>query len=71
MAAFLDEIEAAFAGYGLEVTRAGRDLVPHAGDTDLILIDLFLGAQQAEDDVTRSITGLKTVLAQREDDLQR
>ncbi|UAB79233.1 hypothetical protein INR77_06015 [Erythrobacter sp. SCSIO 43205] len=67
MSRFLTEIEGVFAGYGLEVARAGRDFVPHSADADLILIDLFLGAQQADDDMSRSIAGLKEVLENRAD----
>ncbi len=65
MSAFLTDAERFFADYGLQITRAGRDFNQAAHGADLIVIDLFLGAQQQDDDMSTSIAGLKEVLERR------
>ena len=65
MASFLVDAEALFTDYGLAVERAGRNFVGLASDADLILIDLYLGAQHERDDLEISVAGLKTIIDKR------
>lgn len=65
MKAFLKEAEVIFKEYGLKVERAGRDFVAKAADADLIVIDLYLGAQHGRDDMEISASGLRKVLQKR------
>ncbi|WP_299438151.1 hypothetical protein [uncultured Rhodospira sp.] len=51
----LDALVAALEALELTCTTMGRDLVAEAREAELIFIDLFLGFQQSEDDMTRAI----------------
>lgn len=62
---FLDAATAKLNGIGLKVSEVGRDFVAAAKEADLIIVDLFLGSEQAEGDKERSISGLKEVLKDR------
>ena len=50
---------------GLEVTTAGRNFVQAALQSDLILIDLYLGSLHDPDDMRLSIEGLRSAVAKR------
>ena len=62
---FVQDVERQLMALGVEVSTAGRDFVAHAGSADLIVIDLFLGAQQSEADMRISMEGLASVVAGR------
>ncbi len=62
---FIDTATARLVDNGIEVSEVGRDFVVAAKDVDLIIVDLFLGSEQAEGDKDRSINGLKEVLRDR------
>ena len=62
---FINASTAQLDGIGIKVSEVGRDFVAAAKDADLIIIDLFLGSEQAEGDKERSISGLKEVLSSR------
>jgi len=64
---FINAAAARLKGIGIQVSEVGRDFVAAAKDTDLIILDLFLGSEQAEGDKDRSINGLKEVLRDRPD----
>ncbi len=63
---FIDAAAAKLGGIGLKVSEIGRDFVAAAKEADLIIVDLFLGSEQAEGgDKERSISGLKEILKDR------
>ena len=62
---FVQAVEAQLADLNLCVRTAGRGFVEDAISTDLIVIDLFLGAQQSESDMRISIKGLARVIEER------
>lgn len=64
---FVQAVERELVAFGVEVTTAGRDFVANAGSADVIVIDLFLGAQQTEADMRISIDGLARVVEERKD----
>jgi hypothetical protein len=61
----LAKAETLLEGFGLTITKVGRNFVEAADDTDLILIDLFLGNAQSEGNMSLSIDGLKKVMQKR------
>lgn len=64
---FIDTATVKLEGIGLKVDEIGRNFVAAAKEVDLIVVDLFLGSEQAEGDKDRSISGLKEVLRARSD----
>lgn len=62
---FIDTVSEKLSGFEVQVTEVGRDFIAAANEADLIVIDLFLGSEQADADKKRSIAGLKEVLRQR------
>ena len=64
---FIDVASGKLETIGLQVTEVGRDFEGSAIETDLIILDLFLGSSQANKDKERSIYGLKGVLKNRPD----
>ena len=63
---FLDAAEAALTALGIPYETCGRDFVGSAIDVDLIVIDLFLGIQQAAPDREFTVERLKEVIKRRE-----
>ena len=63
----LGEIEEILTDLGIAFTKAGRDFVKAAQQVDLIIIDLFLGAAQSDEDRQTTVAGLKKVIDGRED----
>ena len=51
----LETLVEALKALGLSCTTMGRDLDAEAKEAELIFIDLFLGFQQSDDDMTRAI----------------
>ena len=47
---------------GLDCTTTGSALDNNANEADLVLIDLFLGVRQSEDDIERAICLLKNLV---------
>lgn len=64
--AFLDAAESALNALNIPFGTYGRDFVDAAVDTDLIVIDLFLGIQQGAQDREFTVKRLKEVIARRE-----
>ena len=62
---FLGTVEVKLADLGLTVSKAGRNFVQLAKDSDLIVIDLFLGSSQSEANMEVSIKGLKEIVEER------
>ena len=62
---FIDAAAAKLDRIGWKVGEVGRDFVAAAREADLIIVDLFLGSEQAEGDKERSISGLKEILKDR------
>lgn len=62
---FIDAVSEKLHSFGLSVEEIGRDFVDTANEADLIIIDLFLGSEQADADKKRSIKGLNDVLRRR------
>ena len=62
---FVQAVEAQLADLNLCVRTAGRAFVEDATSADLIVIDLFLGAQQTESDMRISLKGLVQVVKRR------
>ena len=60
-------VETQLHDLALSVQTAGRNFVDAATAVDLIVIDLFLGAQQNELDMRKSLKGLAQVVQQRTD----
>ena len=62
---FVDAATARLKRFGMEVSEVGRDFVAAAKDVDLIIVDLFLGSEQAEGVQELSVSGLKKLLGDR------
>ena len=62
---FIEITSSKLVDLGLVVNEVGRDFVDAAKNADLIVVDLFLGSEQAEADKEQSINGLKDVLHNR------
>ena len=62
---FVQAVEVQLADLNLCVRTAGRAFVEDATSADLIVIDLFLGAQQTESDMRISLKGLVQVVKRR------
>ena len=62
---FVQAVEAQLGHLNLGVRTAGRSFVEDAVSADLIVIDLFLGAQQSESDMRISLEGLAQVVEGR------
>lgn len=65
MITVLKKAERNLKSFGLKVSKAGRDFVDAASSSDIILIDLYLGAQHDPDDMNLSIERLKKVISKR------
>ena len=65
MTVVLEKAEEKLKSYGLKVSKAGRNFTEAVAAADLILIDLYLGAQHDPDDMNLSINGLKTAILKR------
>ena len=62
----LREAEQTLSDLGISFKTVGRDFVKTSKDVDLIVIDLFLGAAQAEEDRQRTVTGLREIIDHRD-----
>lgn len=62
---FVQAVEDQLAALNLCVRTAGRAFVEDATSADLIVIDLYLGAQQTESDMRISLKGLAHVVERR------
>ena len=62
---FLQAVEAQLRALNVRVRTAGRDFVKEANSVDLIVIDLFLGAQQTVPDMHISLEGLARVVERK------
>ena len=62
----LNQIEEILTDLEIGFAKAGRDFVGAAENVDLIVIDLFLGAAQSDEDRQTTITGLKRVIEHRD-----
>ena len=62
---FIKAVETQLAALDLRVRTAGRAFVEDAESADLIVIDLFLGAQQSEADMRISLEGLAQIVKRR------
>jgi len=65
MKTVLEQAEARLKTFGLKVSKAGRDFGKLDEPADLILIDLYLGAQHESDDMQLSIDGLRSLIEKR------
>jgi hypothetical protein len=64
---YLERLEAALRGFGVDIVRAGRGTVPEQGKTaPIIFADLFLGSAQSEQDIETSIGRLRALIGGRE-----
>ena len=68
MLTVLKRAEQSLKSYGLEVSKAGRNFVDAVATADLILIDLYLGAQHDPEDMNLSMDGLKSAISKRQKD---
>ena len=64
----LDSLVTALENLGLTCATIGRDLNEEAREADLIIIDLFLGYQQSEDDIDRAVCRVKELVEDRRQD---
>lgn len=64
--AFLTKLEGRLKAVGIQPTPSGRQIAENARAAPIIFADLFLGAAQRPDDITRSIEGIKKLVAGRE-----
>lgn len=62
---YLEMLRQQLEAVGLHCQQAGRDFQAEAAATDLIVIDLFLGSGQEQDDIERSIKSLRRVIESR------
>ena len=62
---FVQAVEAELGILNVAVRTVGREFVEDAASADLIVIDLFLGAQQTESDMRISLDGLAEVVKMR------
>ena len=62
---FLRTVKDKLEEFGLTVSEVGRNFVQKAKSSDLIVIDLFLGATQRDPDMDMSIRGLKEIVEER------
>jgi hypothetical protein len=62
----LAEVEQVLTDLDIAFTKVGRDFVEAAKAVDLLVIDLFLGAAQADEDRQRTVTGLQEIIGARE-----
>lgn len=63
---FLSAAEAALNALDIEYTVHGRDFLAAATAADLILVDLYLGTQQGEDEYQFTVDGLKRAMDMRD-----
>ncbi len=61
----LDSLVTALENLGLTCTTIGRDPNEEAKEADLIIVDLFLGYQQSEDDIDRAVRRVKELVEGR------
>ena len=61
----LNTLVAALENLGLVCTTMGREPDERAKEADLIIIDLFLGYQQSEDDIDRAVHRVKELIKDR------
>ena len=61
----LDSLVTALENLGLTCTTIGRDPNEEAKEADLIIVDLFLGYQQSEDDIDRAVRRVKELVEDR------
>ena len=64
-ATFLQSVEAALDALGIPYTTHGRDFVDAAASADLIVIDLFLGIKQCDQDREVTVKRLKKAIKRR------
>jgi len=64
---FLRSAEAALDALEISYSVHGRDFLEAAKDADLILVDLYLGTQQAEDEYRFTVNGLKEAMVARDE----
>jgi hypothetical protein len=62
---FLEAAESALTALDIPFQRCGRDFVAAAVDADLIVIDLFLGIQQGDEDRKFTVAHLREVIESR------
>lgn len=62
---YLETVEATLEKLEIPFKRCGRDFVEAAAKVDLIVIDLYLGIQQGEQDLQFTVERLKEVIKQR------
>ena len=63
--AHLDALKGSLEGYGLACNTAGRSFGAASADTDLVIIDLFLGSGQRPDDIEIAISVVANVISSR------
>ncbi|WP_163022973.1 MULTISPECIES: hypothetical protein [Pseudomonas] len=63
--AYLESLVSQLEALGLACEKTGRDFQKDAETVDLIVIDLFLGSGQEQQDIERSIVNLKQVVEKR------
>ena len=61
----LNALVATLQNLGLICTKTGREPNEEAKDADLIIVDLFLGYQQSEDDIDRAVRRVKKLVEGR------
>ena len=61
----LDALVERLESFGLQCTTMGRDPDETVQEADLIIIDLFLGFQQVENDMERAVSRVKNLLQSR------
>ena len=62
---FVHNLRDRLRGYGLAVSEIGRDFVEAGRSSDLIVIDLYLGATQKESDIEVAVSGLAEIVSSR------
>ena len=64
---FLEEVESALDELGIYFKKCGRNFVEDAINADLIVLDLFLGIQQGENERQLTVNQLKETFSRRGD----
>lgn len=62
---YLTALQVQLEELGLTCEQSGRNFFEAANDADLLVIDLYLGSGQEQEDIDRSITTLKSVIDHR------